>query len=62
LVYAYLADENIEVKNSQDMPIPYDVIEIKNASDKKALSLKAGKYNIIIKDKNGQQQKISVTM
>jgi hypothetical protein len=62
LVFAYLADENIEVKNSQDMPLPYDVIEIKNASDKKALSLKAGKYNIIIKDKNGQQQKISVTM
>lgn len=61
LVFAYLADENINVAKSEDMPIPYDVIELKNASDKKALSLKKGKYNIVIKDKSGQEQKLSVT-
>lgn len=62
LVLAYLADENINVKESTDMPIPFDVIELKNNTDKKALSLKKGKYTIIIKDKNGQEQKLNVTI
>lgn len=61
LVFAYLADENLDVKQLKDQPIPYDVIELKNSSDKKALSLKKGKYNIIIKDKRGQEQKLMVT-
>lgn len=62
LVLAYLADENINVKESTDMPIPFDVIELKNNTDKKALSLRKGKYTIIIKDKNGQEQKLNVTI
>lgn len=62
LVFAYLADENIDVKKNSDLPVPFDVIELKSTSDKKALSLKKGKYNIILKNKKGEQQRITVTI
>jgi len=61
LVFAYLADENLEVKKESDKPIPFDLIELKDKSDNKALSLKKGKYNIIIQDKKGKEKKLNVT-
>lgn len=52
LVFAYLANEN---KNT----IPFDIIELKDKNDKKALSLKSGKYEIVVKNKKNKLQYIN---
>ncbi|MFD3002610.1 hypothetical protein ACFS7Z_19725 [Pontibacter toksunensis] len=54
LVFAYKAGEDIS------QAIPVDVIELKSKQDKKALALKKGKYSILVLDKNGGQQTVSI--
>lgn len=60
LVFAYLSNESILEKGNYKMLIPYDIVELKNMQDKKALSLKAGKYDIIIKDIKGHEQQLKI--
>lgn len=62
LVYAYLESEKFDNTKPYENPIPYDIIELLNSDEQKALSLKKGKYNIIIKDYKGSVQKMNLTM
>jgi len=54
LVFAYKANEDML------KAIPVDVIELKNKGEKKALALKKGKYNILVKDKEGKLQNFNL--
>jgi hypothetical protein len=54
LVFAYYANED------HYSAVPADVIELKSKSDKKALALKKGKYNIYIKDTGGQEMHFKI--
>ncbi len=60
LVFAYLSNESIIEKANYKMLIPYDIIELKNMQDKKALSLKTGNYDILIKDIKGHEQQLKI--
>lgn len=54
LILAYKAEEDFH------QAVPVDVIELENNDEKKALALKKGNYNIIIKDIGGKQQTLSI--
>ena len=54
MVMAYVDGENV------DEAIPFDVIEIKNANEKKALVLEKGKYKLVMKSNNGEIEKRSI--
>lgn len=54
IVMAYVKGENI------DEAIPFDVIELKTADEKKALVLEKGSYTQIIKSRSGKTEKSSV--
>jgi len=56
LVFAYLSNESILERENYEILIPYDIIELRNSQDKKALSLKQGKYDILVKDIKGNKQ------
>lgn len=57
LVFAFITNERKQNK----MAIPFDIIELKSLTDKKALSLKNGqKFTIVIRDENSQNQKFDV--
>ena len=60
--YAYLDSEKLHEYNPFENPVPYDIIEVEDDQTKKALSLKPGKYLIVIADKSGKEQKISVAV
>ena len=62
LVLAYLSSECLAEKNKYKQLIPYDIIELKNAEDKKALALKSGNYDILIRDSSGKEQITKLTM
>ena len=54
LILAYKAGEDLS------QAVPVDVMELENKSEKKALALKKGIYNIIIKNIGGKQQTLSI--
>jgi len=54
LIFAYKVNEDMA------KAVPVDVIELKNKEEKKALALKKGKYNILIKDREGKLQTFSL--
>lgn len=56
LVFAYFAEENYS------LAIATDIIELKNKDDKVALSLSKGEYNIVIKDRTGNEQIVRVKL
>ena len=57
LVFAFIPKE----KKENNDAIPFDIIELKNAADKKALSLIKGQhYTIVIRDKNSKEQVFNV--
>lgn len=60
LVLAYLSKESISEKGNYKILIPYDIIELKNKQDKKALSLEAGDYDLLIRDVKGHKQKLKI--
>lgn len=62
LVTAYLAEEYTTVQDIRDMPVPFDVIELKDKSDEKALSLKKGIYVIVARNPGGQKQTIRISV
>jgi hypothetical protein len=62
LVFAYLVNEISLTDKKGESAIPFDIIEIKDKGDKKALSLKAGKYRIVIRNKKDKIQYIDVSM
>lgn len=62
LIFAYLENEISSVLTKDESPIPYDIIELKNKAEKKALSLKPGKYKIIIRSKKNKLQYIDVNI
>lgn len=60
LVFAYLSNECILEKDNYKKLVPFDIVELKNREDKKALSLKKGDYDILIQDTKGNEQVIKV--
>jgi hypothetical protein len=54
LVLAYVADED------STKTVPYDVMEISNAGDKKALFLQKGVYKLVLKDQQQNSQTLPV--
>ncbi len=57
LVFAFIPKEN----NASKEAIPYDIIELKNKKDKKALSLKKDEqYIIVLRDEDGKQQDFTI--
>lgn len=54
LVFAY--KENDDINNA----VPIDIIELKSKNDNKYLSLYKGNYLLVIKDEQGQEQKIII--
>lgn len=56
LVLAYVGDED------STNAVPYDIVEIASANDKKALLLGKGVYNIVAKDQEQHTQTIKVRM
>ncbi|MGZ4056957.1 MAG: hypothetical protein ACXVPU_16765 [Bacteroidia bacterium] len=60
LVLAYLSNECILEKNNYKQLVPFDIIELKNGNDKKALALKNGDYDILIQDTSGHEQVIKL--
>jgi hypothetical protein len=62
LVFAYLTNEIPLIDKKGQGTIPFDIIELKNKNDKKALSLKTGKYKILVRNKKDKLQYIDVTI
>lgn len=62
LIFAYLENEISSVQKKSESPIPYDIIELENKLEKKALSLKPGKYKIVIRDKKNKFQYININI
>lgn len=62
LVFAYVSSEIDNVKNEEGKVVPFDIIEIKDKKDNKALSLKPGIYTIVIRDKKDKKQCFSLTI
>ena len=59
LVFAFITKEKEENENA----IPFDIIELKTPTDKKALSLKKNQqFTIIIRDQSLKEQKFKVTI
>jgi hypothetical protein len=59
LVFAFISKEKEENKNA----IPFDIIELKNPTETKALSLRKGKkFTIVIRDKESKEQKFQVSV
>lgn len=59
LVFAFITEEKKENENA----IPFDIVELKTSTDKKALSLKKGQqFTIVIRDQNYKEQKFNVTV
>ncbi len=56
IIMAYVEGENI------DEAIPFDVVEIKNANEKKALVLEKGRYTQIVKSISGKVEKSSIQL
>ncbi len=59
LVFAFIPKE----KNENENAIPFDIIEMKTSTDKKALSLKKGQqFIIVVRDENFKEQIFTVTV
>jgi hypothetical protein len=59
LVFAFITAEKKENENA----IPFDIVELKTSTDKKALSLKKGQqFTIVIRDQNYKEQKFNLTV
>lgn len=58
LVMAFIKEECDLMNNDYDNLIPFDIIELKSIKDKKALSLKKGNYEILVRDSDGITQLI----
>lgn len=56
LVFAYLANENLTVARKELEPSPFDVIELKSKEDRKALSLKKGKFVLRIRNIRNEEK------
>jgi hypothetical protein len=56
LVYAYYFDEDIS------KTVPVDVIELHDRNDDRALSLKKGKYLVVVRDMNGKEEQINIEL
>ena len=56
LILAYVKGEDVQ------KAVPYDVMELSNASDKKALFLEKGPYTVILKNQEGKSQQMEITI
>jgi len=56
MVLAYLAGEDIA------SAVPYDITELSDKDDKKALFLQKGTYSLLLKDRHAHTQEIKVTI
>lgn len=56
LVLAYVKGEDIQ------KAVPYDVMELSSASDKKALFLEKGSYTVVLKNQEGKSQQMDISV
>jgi hypothetical protein len=59
LVFAFIEGEAFGL-NETSNAIPLDIIELKNKDEEKALSLKKGNYNILVKNRKSEIQKFKL--
>lgn len=59
-IHAYLDNEKYSGFNPYEYAVPFDIIELVSKNDKKALSLKKGKYILIVINDTYKEQEIKI--